>query len=157
MTMRNSVEDRNRIRGKTMSEQHEVEGDRSTNEIVERRLEKIRTIYGYIPLVTEILSRRSDIFIPYSDLTQSVFFKPKHLDRKMVELAAISGATALGSEHCLEVHVDQAYNLGATEGEVFEAMMVGSMMSMTRSQSIAFRKFKYPNPEPDELEPDPPR
>ena len=126
-----------------MNEGSDIENTRKLDEIVEDRLEKIRTTYGYIPLVTEILSKRGDIFIPYSDMTQSVFFKPKHLDRKVVELAAISGATALGSDHCLEVHIDQAYSLGATEGEIFEAMMAGSMMPMTRSQSIAFRKFKY--------------
>ncbi|NYT11832.1 MAG: carboxymuconolactone decarboxylase family protein [Methanomassiliicoccales archaeon] len=110
--------------------------------VVKERLEKIRKVYGFTPLVSEVLSERGDIFIPFTDLTASVFFRPKHLDQKTVELAAISSAAALASEHCLGVHIEQAKSLGVTEEEIFEAMMVGSMMSMNRSQSIAFRKFK---------------
>ena len=110
--------------------------------IVKERLEKIRKVYGFVPLVSEILSERGDIFIPFTDLTAGVFYRPKHLDQKTVELAAISSGAALASEHCLGVHIEQAKDLGATEGEIFEAMMVGSMMAMNRSQSIAFRKLK---------------
>ena len=110
--------------------------------IVKARLEKIRKIYGFVPLVSDVLSERGDVFIPYSDLTASVFFRPKYLDPKTIELAAISSGTALASKHCLEVHIDRAKELGATDGEIFEAMMVGSMMAMNKGQSIAFRKLR---------------
>lgn len=110
--------------------------------VVKERLEKIRKVYGFIPLVSEVLSERGDIFIPFTDLTASVFFRPKCLDPKTVELAAISSGAALASEHCLGVHIEQAQSLGASDGEIFEAMMVGSMMAMNKSQSVAFRKLQ---------------
>jgi len=116
--------------------------DTGMDQMVKERLEKIRNIYGGIPLVLNILSKRGDIFIPYSDLVESVFFQPKHLSMKTVELVAITAAAAIGSDHCLDVHIEQALSRGATEGEIFEAMMVGSMMAMTRSQSVAFRKLR---------------
>jgi AhpD family alkylhydroperoxidase len=109
--------------------------------MVKERLEKIRKIYGFVPLVSDVLSERGDMFIPFTDLTASVFLRPRYLDQKTVELAAISSGAALASEHCLGVHIEQAKSLGASEDEIFEAMMVGSMMAMNKSQSVAFRKF----------------
>ncbi|MFP4171130.1 MAG: carboxymuconolactone decarboxylase family protein [Methanomassiliicoccales archaeon] len=111
------------------------------SEEVRRRLRRIEEVMGKVPLVTETLAGREDLFLPYTDLNQSVFYRPKHLDRKTVELAAISSAASLGSEHCLDVHIEQARALGATRDEVMEAMMVGSMMAMTRSQAVAFRRL----------------
>ena len=116
-------------------------GAMDQKEEVRRRLRRIREVMGRIPLVTETLAEREDLFLPYTDLNQSVFYRPRHLDRKTVELAAISSAASLGSDHCLDVHVEQARALGASREEVLEAMMVGSMMAMTRSQSVAFRKL----------------
>ena len=77
-------------------------------EKVERVLDRIREEYGFVPLVSQIMSGRPDIFLPYSEMSSNLFFKPKHLDRQTAELAAIAAGAALGSENCLGVHIPQA-------------------------------------------------
>jgi AhpD family alkylhydroperoxidase len=81
------------------------------------------------------------MFIPYSDLSSAILFKPKFMDQKSMELAAIAAGSALGAEHCLLVHFRQAAKYGASEDEMFDAVMVGAMMAMTASQAVAFRKL----------------
>ncbi len=115
--------------------------DRYSEEHVQRVLERVKKVYGQVPLVSEILSKRPDMFIPYSDLSSAVMYKPKFMDQKSMELAAIAAGSALGAEHCLMVHFKQAAKYGASEDEMFDAVMVGSMMAMTASQAIAFRKL----------------
>jgi len=109
------------------------------NEKVKWILAKVREEYGFVPLVSEVMSARPDIYIPYSEMSSSLFFKPKHMDRCTAELAAISAGAALGSENCLNVHIPQALKMGVSEEAVMEAMFVGSFMSMNRSNSIALR------------------
>ncbi len=111
-------------------------------ERVEKVLRKVREEYGFIPLVSEVMSERPDIYLPYSEMSSSLFFKPKHLDRYTAELVAIAAGAALGSENCLKVHIMQALKLGVSEDALLEAMMVGSFMSMNHSNSVAFRCFK---------------
>jgi AhpD family alkylhydroperoxidase len=109
---------------------------------VRRVLERAKEEYGFVPLVSEVMSDRPDLFLPYSEISSGLFFKPKHMDRKTVELAAIAAGAALGSENCLGVHVPQALKLGVSEEAVLEAMVLGAFMSMNRSNSIAFRCLK---------------
>lgn len=109
---------------------------------LERILAKVRAEYGFIPTVSEVMSERPDVYIPYSEMSSNLFFKPRFMDRQTAELAAISAGTALGSENCLNVHIVQALKLGVSEDAVLEAMLIGSMMSMNRSNSIAFRCLK---------------
>ena len=115
------------------------DNDRYSEERVQRVLERVKKVYGEIPLVTQVLSKRPDMFMPYSDLSSAVLFKPRFLDQKTMELAAIAAGSALGAEHCLMVHFKQAAKYGATEDEMFDAIMVGAMMSMTASQAVAYR------------------
>lgn len=117
------------------------ESDIYSEEHVEKVLDRVRKVYGQVPLVTEVLSRRPDMFIPYSDLSSAVLYKPKFMDQKSMELAAIAAGSALGAEHCLLVHFKQAAKYGASEDEMFDAVMVGAMMAMTASQAVAYRVF----------------
>jgi 4-carboxymuconolactone decarboxylase len=115
--------------------------DRYSEEHVQRVLDRVRKIYGQVPLVSDVLSKRPDMFVPYSDLSSAVLFKPKFMDQKSMELAAIAAGSALGAEHCLMVHFKQAAKYGASEDEMFDAIMVGAMMAMTASQATAYRKL----------------
>jgi 4-carboxymuconolactone decarboxylase len=117
------------------------DNDRYSDEHVQRVLERVKKVYGQVPFVSETLSKRPDMFIPYSDLSSAILFKPKFMDQKSMELAAIAAGSALGAEHCLMVHFKQAAKYGASEDEMFDAVMVGAMMSMTASQAVAYRKL----------------
>ena len=116
----------------------DIELDRKVKE----NLERIALAYGEVPFITATIAERPGIFMAYSELTRHVLFEPEHLDLKTLELVAIAAGAALGSERCLDVHLRQAGKHGATDGEIFEAIMVGSVMAMTNSQASALRRFK---------------
>jgi 4-carboxymuconolactone decarboxylase len=115
------------------------DNDRYSEERVQRVLDRVKKVYGEVPLVSQVLSKRPEIFIPYSDMSSAILFKPKFMDQKSMELAAIAAGSALGAEHCLMVHFKQAAKYGASEDEIFDAIMIGAMMSMTASQAVAYR------------------
>ncbi|HIH76638.1 MAG TPA: HD domain-containing protein [Methanomassiliicoccales archaeon] len=63
----------------------------SEEEKVRRVLERAKEEYGFVPLVSEVMSDRPDLFLPYSEISSGLFFKPRHMDRRTAELAAIAG------------------------------------------------------------------
>ncbi len=105
------------------------------------RLKETEEVFGKVPFVPRFLSERPDIFIPYHDLSRKVMLKPEHLDHKTAELAAVAAGSAIASEHCLNVHIEAAFNAGASKDEILEAILMGSFMSLTKSQSVALRKL----------------
>jgi AhpD family alkylhydroperoxidase len=108
---------------------------------VARRLKETKEFFGTVPFVPGFLSTRPDIFIPYHDLSKKVMLNPPHLDHKTSELAAVAAGSAVASEHCLNVHIEAAFNAGATQDEILESIMMGAFMSLTKSQAIALRKL----------------
>jgi 4-carboxymuconolactone decarboxylase len=108
---------------------------------VARRLKETKEFFGTVPFVPGFLSTRPDIFIPYHDLSKRVMLSPPHLDPKTSELAAVAAGSAVASEHCLNVHIEAAFNAGATKDEILESIMMGAFMSLTKSQAVALRKL----------------
>jgi len=115
-------------------------GDRSKE--VEERLKSIEKAYGTVPFITKVISEQPDLFIAHSDFAKNLMLEPEHLDMKTLELASIAAGSSIGAEYCLDIHLKQARKFGATDGEIFEAIMVGSYMAMTNGQSKALRRFK---------------
>jgi AhpD family alkylhydroperoxidase len=109
---------------------------------VAETLTRIKETYGQVPLVSRVMARRGDVFLAYSDFNKGVFYAGKALDRKTAEIAGIAAGAALGAEFCLEVHIRQAIKAGASEEEIFEALMIGGMVALTKSQAVAMRKFE---------------
>ncbi|MDY0293526.1 MAG: carboxymuconolactone decarboxylase family protein [Candidatus Methanomethylophilaceae archaeon] len=107
----------------------------------DRMLKRIEELYGFVPLVNEVLSERPDMFIPAVRLGKAVLEGKGDLDRRTRYLAAVAAATAVGGEHCIKVQMEHAIKAGATKDELMETMMIGSYMAMTRSQSYAFRRL----------------
>lgn len=117
--------------------------ERSEREIADAILEGIEREYGFVPLVNQVLSERPDLFIPSAGLGRAVMEGGRlELERKERYLCAVAAASAAGGEHCIGVQMKHAVDAGASRGEVLEAMVIGSYMAMTRSQSYAFRKFR---------------
>jgi len=117
---------------------------------VERRLAELERLYGRVPLVAQVLSQRPDIYIPYSDYSDASLNHPMHLDRKTAELAAVAAGSALASQHCLAIHLGAAVKAGADKDEILEAVLIGSFMALTRSQSVALRMFQELPPESEQ-------
>ena len=110
---------------------------RKTDEIIE----STRKMYGFVPVVNQVLSERPDMFIPSAELSRSVLEGDGELDRKTRFLCAVSAATAIGGEHCVNVQMKHAIEAGASRDEVLESIMIGSMMAYTRAQSYSMRKY----------------
>ena len=112
-------------------------------EIADKILEATEKRYGFVPLVNKVLSRRPDIFIPSANFTQSLLEnEDQALERKTRFLCAVSAASAVGGEHCINVQMKHAKEAGASKDEILEAITIGSLMAMTKSQSYAFRKYE---------------
>ena len=105
-------------------------------------LSRIKKVYGFIPLINQVLSESPEVFLSYVKLNKVAFFGSGELSLKVRELTAISAATALGGEHCLPVHIHMARKHGASKNEILEAMIIGSLMCMTKAQSYAFRGYQ---------------
>jgi AhpD family alkylhydroperoxidase len=108
---------------------------------IKRRLDRLEELYGEVPLVSRTLADSPGLFIPFTDLSKRILQEPEHLSRKEMEIAAVAASVALGSEHCLNVHIPQALKMGATREELTEVIMIASFMSMTKAQSVSFRKL----------------
>ncbi|MDR2866707.1 MAG: carboxymuconolactone decarboxylase family protein [Methanomassiliicoccaceae archaeon] len=113
---------------------------------VKEILRNIEKEYGFIPLVSKILSERPDLFIPTAQLTAALFEGKGDLEKKVRYLNALSAAVAVGAEHSMMVQMQFAVKHGATKNEIMETMEIGAYMAMSHAQSYAFRKFKemYP-------------
>lgn len=118
-----------------------MEQDPEMVERTERILRAIRDEYGFVPVVNQVISERPDMFVPLSTAARAVLEADGELDKKHRHLCAVAAATAIGGEYCVDVQMRHAVAAGATRDEVFEAIMIGSYMAMTRSQSYALRRF----------------
>lgn len=116
--------------------------EKSDEERTKEMLESIEKVYGFVPLVNEILSERPDLFIPSVELGRSVFYGKCEMNRKTRHLVALAAAAGVGAEHCMGVQIKLALKAGATRNEILEAMQIASVVSMTHTQSVAFRKFR---------------
>ena len=114
--------------------------DNEKREIADRILKAIEARYGFVPLVNQVMSEDPDLFIPTANLSKAILESDtKKLDLKTSYLCAVAAASALGAEHCIRAQGTHAKANGATKDEMMEAMVIGSYMAMTRSQSYAFR------------------
>lgn len=119
-----------------------MEADPKQREIADKILKAIENKYGFVPVVNQVMSERPDIMIPAADFSKSVLDRDDGaIDRKNRFLCAVSAAAALGGEYCLRVNIQNAKGAGASRDEILECIMIGSYMSMTRSQSYALRAF----------------
>jgi len=118
-----------------------MEEDPQLRQQTDKILEAIRNAYGFVPVVNQVLSERPDLFVPGVAYSRAVLEADGDLDRKTRYLCAISAATAAGGEYCVAVQMKHAREEGATKDEILEAIVIGSMMAMTRAQSYALRKY----------------
>lgn len=109
-------------------------------EITEKILKAIEQRYGFVPLVNQVMAENPDLFIPTVGMSKAILeSEDKKLDPKTTYLCAVAAASALGAEHCIRAQGTHAKASGVTKDEMMEAMVIGSYMAMTRSQSYAFR------------------
>jgi AhpD family alkylhydroperoxidase len=97
---------------------------------------------GGLGFLLGILRKRPRAFNPFLMRGIALYNEPEALDRKTAELVAISAASALRCEHCLEAHMARAVKEGATLDEVMDTLLISGAIADSSTLSIAFRKYR---------------
>ncbi|HYQ48549.1 MAG TPA: carboxymuconolactone decarboxylase family protein [Thermodesulfovibrionales bacterium] len=97
---------------------------------------------GHLGFLLSTLRKRHRTFSPYVLKGMSVYREPRSIDRKTAELAAVSAATALRCEHCLDAHMARAAEEGASMDEILDVMLVSAAICESSTLSVAFRKLR---------------
>ena len=118
-----------------------MEEDPKQREQVDKLTQMMKDAYGFVPVVNQVLSARPDLFLASSGLAAATIEGKGDMDQKHRYLCAISAATAVGGEYCVNVQIKHAKDAGATADEVLEAIMIGATMCSTRAQSYALRRY----------------
>ncbi|MBI4828315.1 MAG: carboxymuconolactone decarboxylase family protein [Nitrospinae bacterium] len=110
---------------------------------VRETMERITQLYGSPPLVTKVLAEDPEYFITCTLKNKSILHKENSpLTEREVEIAAIAAATALRCEHCLDVHIKRALELGVPREAALQTIMVAAAITESSSWSTAFRKYR---------------
>src|SRR5665647_3971518 len=105
--MRGSRTTSNRIQSRSGGELKRCEMHEEDDAEVRTILERISNYYGFVPRIYQELQRNPEAF-------KAFFYKNEQLATDMAlpgltkELIAIGAAAALGSEYCLDTHVEGA-------------------------------------------------
>jgi AhpD family alkylhydroperoxidase len=73
-------------------------------------------------------SKKSKVYRAFVEMEENTF-KDGELSKKQKELIALGISIVINCESCMEWHIKQALDGGATEGEIIEAIEVGIEMS----------------------------
>jgi AhpD family alkylhydroperoxidase len=111
------------------------------DETIKEIYEAVEEQLGVVPSILKSMAERPDILIPSVFTAYALFGEPKALDRKTAELIAFASAVAVRGEACTKVHLNAAQKAGATKEELFEALMIGSLMAQTAVQTSAFKVY----------------
>jgi AhpD family alkylhydroperoxidase len=107
--------------------------------------EKIEKIIRDRKMAHADLSANSETYRKFTALEVAAF-SPGKLDRKTKELVALGISVALNCESCMEWHVKQALDAGATREEVREALDVSIEMGggpATTAVRFALKALEY--------------
>lgn len=89
--------------------------------------------------------KKSKVYRSFVDMEQNTY-KDGELSKKQKELIAIGISVVINCESCMEWHIKQAIDDGATEKEIIEAIEVGIEMSGgpgTASARFAMNVIEY--------------
>lgn len=114
-------------------------GDNRLTSALADMVEKKRGGLGFL---LGMLRKRPKAFNPFLMRGLALYSEPEALDRKTAELVAVSAASALRCEHCLEAHMSRAVKEGATMDEVMDTLLISGAIADSSTLSIAFRKYR---------------
>lgn len=107
--------------------------------------EKIEQIVKTRKKAHSFYSKKSKVYQSFVDMEQNTY-KDGALSKKQKELIAIGISVAINCESCMEWHIKQALDDGATHEEVIESIEVGIEMSGgpgTASARFAMNVLEY--------------
>jgi len=109
---------------------------------VEKTLKKIEDFYGEVPFILKEISKDEKDFITSVQKLFHLMGSNKVFSPKETELFAIAGAVGHNGNHCLAFHIKQALNFGASEEEIFQVILIASLMGESSALAVGLRKLK---------------
>jgi len=104
-------------------------------------MEEFREMLGTLPFIFTLLRERADVFA-LSTLADERICRPKNLSPKTAELVTIAAAAGMGAEGCLKVHMQAAVKEGASREEIFDTIMIASMIGKTKILANSLRHMR---------------
>ena len=92
-----------------------------------------------------LLSKKSKVYQSFLELEKNTY-KDSNLSKKYKELIALGISVIINCESCMEWHVNEALNSGASEDEILEALEVAIEMGggpATVSSRFALKVLDY--------------
>ncbi len=81
----------------------------------------------------ELLKRKSKVYEAFLKMEEATY-QDSALSKKTKELIAVGIAVVINCESCMQWHIEQAYNDGASQEELLEAIEVGIEMAEGQQQ-----------------------
>jgi len=107
--------------------------------------EKIELIIHMRKKAHSFYSKRSEVYRSFTEMEKNTF-KDGKLSKLQKELIAIGISVVMNCESCMEWHIKQALDGGASENEILEAVEVGIEMGggpATVSARFAMNVLEY--------------
>lgn len=117
-------------------------GEDIVEDVAENILKRVEEEYGEIPFIVNFLRQKPEILVSRAIKTMQTKKYMKGVPPKVVEMMSVAAAVALGCEYCTDLHVRAALHAGATEDEVFSAIMVASQIAEASRLALGLRKLE---------------
>jgi AhpD family alkylhydroperoxidase len=131
------IERFDRVRAKTKRNLRLCRAGETTNEI-ERIIKTRKKAHSFY-------LQKSKVYQSFVDMEQNTY-KDGHLSKLQKELIAIGISVVINCESCMEWHIKQALDGGATDNEILEAIETGIEMGggpATASARFAMNVLEY--------------
>jgi AhpD family alkylhydroperoxidase len=117
-------------------------GEHVVEDVAEIILKQVEEEYGEIPFIVNFLRQKPEILVSRALANAQIKKYMKGISQKVVEMMSVAAAVALGCEYCTDLHVRAALHAGATEDEVFSAVMVASQIAESSKLALGLRKLE---------------
>jgi AhpD family alkylhydroperoxidase len=117
-------------------------GEDVVEDVAENLMKRVEDEYGEIPYIVNYLRRKPELMVSRAIENMQVKKYMNGISSKVIELMSVAAAVALGCEYCTDLHVRAATHAGATEDEVFSAVMVASQIAGASRLALGFRELE---------------
>ncbi|AXV38058.1 MAG: carboxymuconolactone decarboxylase family protein [Methanobacteriaceae archaeon] len=108
---------------------------------VDEIFEKIENYFGFVPKIFQVLAENPATLNTYFEKLEAINNNDS-LSSLTKEFISIGAASAIGAEHCLLTHLKVAKEFGATDEQLFLAVIMGSQIAETDVLAKSLRVYE---------------
>ncbi|WXG44869.1 MAG: carboxymuconolactone decarboxylase family protein [Promethearchaeati archaeon SRVP18_Atabeyarchaeia-1] len=117
-------------------------GEDVVEDVAENMMKRVEQEYGEIPFIVNFLRRKPELLVSRAIKNMQAKKYMKTIPQKVAELMSVSAAVALGCEYCTDLHIRAALRSGASEDEVFSAIVIASQIAESSRLALGLRKLE---------------